>query len=206
MLLLFLLVVHLRLYRSFQMVSSAVLFHLWILNLKWSFDMNSASGNAQFGLWWEIWLCEVERKPCLYNWPEQQPEKANYNTAVKSLVHYTFYLLIVFNFCMHLTFVFSLFSRPPAKPGDPELTDWTKVDFDNVFSSNASNPGWCNVDPQDAYSSGLKIKENCHCKYDCTWGRFCEIPTMCSCLNQCSGHGHCRGGFCQVHTLFNSLN
>ncbi|KAJ4766857.1 exostosin family protein [Rhynchospora pubera] len=86
---------------------------------------------------------------------------------------------------------------PPAKPGDPELTDWTKVDFDNVFSSNASKPGWCNADPHDAYSSQLKIKENCHCKYDCTSGRFCEIPTMCSCLNQCSGNGHCRGGFCQ---------
>ncbi|KAF3328054.1 glucuronosyltransferase [Carex littledalei] len=95
---------------------------------------------------------------------------------------------------------------PPAKPGDPELTDWTKVDFENVFSSNASNPGWCNIDPRDAYSSKLKIKENCHCKYDCTWGRVCEIPTICSCLNQCSGHGHCRGGFCQCDSGYYGID
>ncbi|KAJ4775422.1 exostosin family protein [Rhynchospora pubera] len=85
----------------------------------------------------------------------------------------------------------------PAKTRDPESTDWTKVDIDNIFSTNASKPGWCNMDPHDAYASKFKIKENCNCPYDGTSGLLCEIPTMCNCLNQCSGRGHCHGGFCQ---------
>ncbi|ONK59757.1 uncharacterized protein A4U43_C08F10230 [Asparagus officinalis] len=85
----------------------------------------------------------------------------------------------------------------PTEPGGPKLTNWTQADLDNIFTTNASKPGWCNVDPKDAYASKVKFKEECDCKYDCLWGQFCEIPTVCSCLNQCSGHGHCRGGFCQ---------
>lgn len=52
--------------------------------------------------------------------------------------------------------------------------------------------------PEDAYSSKVKYKEECDCKYDGLWGQFCETRVECSCINQCSGHGHCRGGFCQV--------
>lgn len=85
----------------------------------------------------------------------------------------------------------------PTEPDGPKLTDWTKADLENIFTTNASKPGWCNVDPGKAYASEVKFKEECDCKYDCLWGRFCEIPTVCSCLNQCSGQGHCRGGFCQ---------
>ncbi|KAJ1692556.1 hypothetical protein LUZ63_009254 [Rhynchospora breviuscula] len=94
----------------------------------------------------------------------------------------------------------------PAKTRDPKSTDWTKVDFDNIFSANASKPGWCNVDPHDAYASKFKIKENCDCPYDGTLGPLCEIPTMCSCLNQCSGHGHCRGGFCQCDSGYYGID
>lgn len=54
------------------------------------------------------------------------------------------------------------------------------------------------MDPDDAYALKVQIKEECDCKYDCLWGRFCEIPVQCTCVNQCSGHGKCRGGFCQV--------
>ncbi|GAV57281.1 Exostosin domain-containing protein [Cephalotus follicularis] len=85
----------------------------------------------------------------------------------------------------------------PAEPGAPRLTDWAKADLDNIFTTNTSKPGWCNVDPVEAYASKVKFKEECDCKYDCLWGRFCEVPVLCSCINQCSGHGHCRGGFCQ---------
>ena len=87
----------------------------------------------------------------------------------------------------------------PTEPGGPKITDWAKADHENIFTTNASKSGWCNVDPNEAYASKVKFKEECDCKYDCLWGQFCEIPTICSCLNQCSGHGHCRGGFCQVY-------
>ncbi|KAK4798590.1 hypothetical protein SAY86_030916 [Trapa natans] len=85
----------------------------------------------------------------------------------------------------------------PSEPDGPRLTNWTKPDFDNIFTTNTSKPGWCNVDPADAYASKVKFKEDCDCKYDGLWGRFCEVPVSCTCINQCSGHGHCRGGFCQ---------
>lgn len=85
----------------------------------------------------------------------------------------------------------------PSEPGGPILTDWAKADLDNIFTTNGSKPGWCNVDPAEAYAFRVKFKEQCNCKYDCLWGRFCEIPVQCTCINQCSGHGHCRGGFCQ---------
>ncbi|XP_078442215.1 uncharacterized protein LOC144711931 isoform X2 [Wolffia australiana] len=67
----------------------------------------------------------------------------------------------------------------------------------NVFGTNNSEPGWCNIVPEQAFASKAKRKMLCNCKYDCLWGEYCEIPTVCSCINQCSGHGHCRGGFCQ---------
>lgn len=77
------------------------------------------------------------------------------------------------------------------------MTDWSKPDLD-ILTTNSSKQGWCNVDPEDAYAMKVKIKEECDCKYDCLWGRFCEVPVQCTCVNQCSGHGKCRGGFCQV--------
>ncbi|ONH95380.1 hypothetical protein PRUPE_7G067200 [Prunus persica] len=85
----------------------------------------------------------------------------------------------------------------PSEPGAPKLTDWAKADLDNVFTKNGSKPGWCNVDPAEVYAHKVQFKEECDCKYDCFWGRFCEVPVLCTCINQCSGHGHCRGGFCQ---------
>lgn len=85
----------------------------------------------------------------------------------------------------------------PSEPGGSALTDWSKADLDNIFTTNASKPGWCNVDPIEAYSSKVKFKEECDCKYDGLWGRFCEVHVLCTCINQCSGHGYCRGGFCQ---------
>uniref|UniRef100_A0A7N1A7Y6 EGF-like domain-containing protein n=1 Tax=Kalanchoe fedtschenkoi TaxID=63787 RepID=A0A7N1A7Y6_KALFE len=85
----------------------------------------------------------------------------------------------------------------PYEPGAPKLTDWTKADLDNIFTTNHSKQGWCNVDPPQAYASKVKFKEECDCKYDGLWGLFCEVPVESVCLNQCSGHGFCRGGFCQ---------
>lgn len=85
----------------------------------------------------------------------------------------------------------------PSEPGAPKLTDWAKADLDNVFTTNGSKPGWCNVDPAEVYAHKVQFKVECDCKYDCFWGRFCEVPVLCTCINQCSGHGHCRGGFCQ---------
>uniref|UniRef100_A0A2P2JYW2 Uncharacterized protein MANES_09G028900 n=1 Tax=Rhizophora mucronata TaxID=61149 RepID=A0A2P2JYW2_RHIMU len=85
----------------------------------------------------------------------------------------------------------------PSDPGEPKLTDWAKADLENIFTMNSSRPGWCNVDPVEAYAFEVKFKEECDCKYDCLFGRFCEVPVQCVCINQCSGHGHCRGGFCQ---------
>ncbi|RCV46311.1 hypothetical protein SETIT_9G521600v2 [Setaria italica] len=95
----------------------------------------------------------------------------------------------------------------PAKPDDPKLTDWKTPDLENVFTTNRSKLGWCNVVPEDAYSSKVKYKEECDCKYDGLWGQFCETRVECSCINQCSGHGHCRGGFCQGrHFKFQCVN
>eukprot|EP01018_Ginkgo_biloba_P032824 Gb_35367 [translate_table: standard] len=75
--------------------------------------------------------------------------------------------------------------------------NWTKADSENIFTTDIGKPGWCNVDPQEAYEGKVQYKDQCDCKYDCQWGRFCEIPTECSCINQCSGNGYCHGGFCQ---------
>ncbi|VFQ91192.1 unnamed protein product [Cuscuta campestris] len=88
---------------------------------------------------------------------------------------------------------------PPSKVGDPALPDWTKADPD-VFTTNASKPGWCNVDPAEAYASRVHFKQECDCKYDGLWGTFCEVPVLSTCINQCSGRGLCRGGFCQCHS------
>lgn len=85
----------------------------------------------------------------------------------------------------------------PTEPDAPKLTNWSKADLDNVFTTNGSKHGWCNVDPEDAYTSKVRFKEECDCKYDGLWGRFCEVPVQSICINQCSGRGFCRGGFCQ---------
>ncbi|CAN6577068.1 unnamed protein product [Malus baccata var. baccata] len=77
--------------------------------------------------------------------------------------------------------------------------DTVVTDLDNVFTTNSSKPGWCNVDPAEAYALKVKFKEECDCKYDGFGGRFCEVPTVCTCINQCSGRGHCRGGFCECN-------
>ncbi|PON91690.1 Exostosin-like [Trema orientale] len=86
-----------------------------------------------------------------------------------------------------------------SEPDGPKLTDWTKPDED-VFTTNGSKIGWCNVDPAEAYANNVKFKEECDCKYDGLWGRFCEVPVLSTCINQCSGNGLCRGGFCQCNT------
>ncbi|KAL5124373.1 putative glucuronoxylan glucuronosyltransferase F8H [Glycine soja] len=86
--------------------------------------------------------------------------------------------------------------NPPSEPDGPRIVNWTKIDQD-VFTTNRSIPGWCNVDPAEAYAGKAKIKEECDCKYDGLAGRLCEVPVESVCINQCSGHGHCRGGFCQ---------
>lgn len=80
------------------------------------------------------------------------------------------------------------------------MTDWTKADLD-VFTTNGSKRGWCNVDPAEAYASKVLFKEECDCKYDGLWGRFCEVSVLSTCINQCSGQGLCRGGFCQVKSV-----
>ncbi|XP_071737540.1 uncharacterized protein [Rutidosis leptorrhynchoides] len=85
----------------------------------------------------------------------------------------------------------------PSEPGGPKDVDWSKADHENIYSTNTSVHGWCNVDPVDAYYSKAKFKEECDCKYDGVFGQFCEIPVLSTCINQCSGQGHCRGGFCQ---------
>lgn len=68
----------------------------------------------------------------------------------------------------------------------------------DIFTTNSSRRGWCNVDPEEGYSNKVLFKEECDCKYDGLWGRFCEFPSESTCINQCAGHGRCRGGFCQV--------
>ncbi|KAJ8528549.1 hypothetical protein K7X08_022241 [Anisodus acutangulus] len=89
--------------------------------------------------------------------------------------------------------------NPPSKPGGAPVTDFTKADLD-VFTTNGSKRGWCNVDPAEAYASKVLFKEECDCKYDGLWGRFCEVSVLSTCINQCSGHGLCRGGFCQCYS------
>lgn len=85
-----------------------------------------------------------------------------------------------------------------SEPDGFKLTDWSKPDTD-VFTTNGTKIGWCNVDPAEAYAHKVQFKEECDCKYDGLWGRFCEVPVSSTCINQCSGHGHCRGGFCQCN-------
>ncbi|KAL3637263.1 hypothetical protein CASFOL_019562 [Castilleja foliolosa] len=80
--------------------------------------------------------------------------------------------------------------------GGPPVVDWAVADRD-IFTTNGSVRGWCNVDPAEAYESKVAFKEECDCKYDGLSGRFCETPVQSVCINQCSGQGYCRGGFCQ---------
>ncbi|KAI3935162.1 hypothetical protein MKW92_005632 [Papaver armeniacum] len=69
-------------------------------------------------------------------------------------------------------------SERTFRTGWCKWTDWAKADLDNILTTNSSKPGWCNVDP----------KEECDCKYDGISGRFCEIPVLSVCINQCSVH------------------
>ncbi|KAI3973582.1 hypothetical protein MKW92_033308 [Papaver armeniacum] len=91
----------------------------------------------------------------------------------------------------------------PSKPSGPKSTDWAKADLDNILTTNSSKPGWCNVDPKEAYALQVKFKEECYCKYDGISGRFCEVPVLSVCINQCSGRGVCHGGFCH---FFSSIH
>lgn len=84
------------------------------------------------------------------------------------------------------------------------VVDWTKLDQD-VFTTNGNKSGWCNVDPDEAYTGKVQFKGVCECQYDGLGGWFCEVSVQSTCINQCSGHGHCRGGFCQVILLFIKL-
>ncbi|CAA6667335.1 unnamed protein product [Spirodela intermedia] len=70
--------------------------------------------------------------------------------------------------------------NPPSGPGQPELTDWTKKD-PNVFTTNISEPGWCNVDPKEAYASRVNFKRECDCKYDCLWGTSANFQPHAAC-------------------------
>ncbi|CAM6091825.1 unnamed protein product [Calypogeia fissa] len=72
------------------------------------------------------------------------------------------------------------------------VVNWTTPD--PLIFSNSSNDGrgWCNLDPHV-----LSLwKMECYCTYDGTGGRFCSVPVESFCINQCSGNGQCRGGFC----------
>ena len=100
-----------------------------------------------------------------------------------------------------LIYTLDICVSPSSEPGVPERFDWTKVDQD-VFTTNSSKKGWCNVDPAEAYAQKAEFKEECDCKYDGLWGQFCEMPVQSTCINQCSMNGHCRGGFCEVILLF----
>ncbi|KAJ0982339.1 hypothetical protein J5N97_010594 [Dioscorea zingiberensis] len=91
--------------------------------------------------------------------------------------------------------LFRAFKLPLVSDGSL-AADWTTVDED-VFTTNSSKHGWCNVDPEDAYSLKVKFNEECACRHDCYAGKFCELPTLCSCVNQCSGKGHCHSGSCE---------
>ncbi|KAF6158610.1 hypothetical protein GIB67_040124 [Kingdonia uniflora] len=82
-----------------------------------------------------------------------------------------------------------------SDPDGPK-TDWAKADQD-IFTTNNSKSGWCNVDPKEAYAWKASFKSDCDCKYDGLSGRFCEVPVQSTCVNQCSGHGYCRGGSCR---------
>ncbi|KAH1258127.1 putative glucuronosyltransferase [Glycine max] len=83
-----------------------------------------------------------------------------------------------------------------SEPDGPMEVDWTKLDQD-VFTTNGNKSGWCNVDPDEAYTGKVQFKGVCECQYDGLGGWFCEVSVQSTCINQCSGHGHCRGGFCQ---------
>nr|GMD82425.1 putative glucuronoxylan glucuronosyltransferase f8h [Ipomoea batatas]GME08573.1 putative glucuronoxylan glucuronosyltransferase f8h [Ipomoea batatas]GME08574.1 putative glucuronoxylan glucuronosyltransferase f8h [Ipomoea batatas]GME18577.1 putative glucuronoxylan glucuronosyltransferase f8h [Ipomoea batatas] len=68
------------------------------------------------------------------------------------------------------------------------VTDWTKGDPD-VFTTNTSKPGWCNVGPDEASASKRSaIVSMMDLGAD---------SVSSTCINQCSGHSLCRGGFCQ---------
>ncbi|KAK8949023.1 putative glucuronoxylan glucuronosyltransferase F8H [Platanthera zijinensis] len=93
-----------------------------------------------------------------------------------------------------------------SEPEGTKIPDWSKADLENVYTTNRSRPGWCNVDPKEAYAHKVKFKEECDCKYDGHWGRFCETTAECSCVNQCSGHGYCRGGACSCDNVWYGID
>ncbi|KAL4198314.1 hypothetical protein AMTRI_Chr03g45290 [Amborella trichopoda] len=89
-------------------------------------------------------------------------------------------------------------------PSGPTMT--RTVDRENNFTTNSSIAGWCNVDPEDAYGNKARVRDQCECRYDGLWGRLCEIPSLSTCVNQWSGHGHCHGGFCRCHSSWYGID
>ncbi|CAM6123952.1 unnamed protein product [Calypogeia fissa] len=92
--------------------------------------------------------------------------------------------------------------RPVAEQcGFPQILgtvytfDWTVQDPD-TFTRNTSRPGWCNVNPYLYYKGKTQKKKHCYCTYDGLTGEFCQYHTQSTCVNQCSGNGFCRNGFC----------
>lgn len=75
--------------------------------------------------------------------------------------------------------------------------NWTIGD-PAIYTKDNSTPGWCNVDPAEYYNGTMLKKEDCFCIYDGIAGELCEYPTESTCVNQCSGNGLCRNGFCAV--------
>ncbi|GMP61290.1 hypothetical protein CsSME_00023810 [Camellia sinensis var. sinensis] len=67
----------------------------------------------------------------------------------------------------------------PSEPEGPKLTDWTKPSLDNIFTTNSSIPGWCNVNPTEAYPSKVPFKKECDCKCVC---RSDFVRCMCCAL------------------------
>ncbi|KAL6553818.1 hypothetical protein OROMI_019491 [Orobanche minor] len=50
----------------------------------------------------------------------------------------------------------------PSEPGGPRLTDWGTADRD-IFTTNSSIRGWCNVYPAEGYAANVSIKEESDC-------------------------------------------
>lgn len=67
------------------------------------------------------------------------------------------------------------------------------VDKDLLYSEDPASPGWCNADV-----GGPSPRQNCYCNYDGSAGPLCNTIVEAYCINQCSAHGSCHMGYCQV--------